>query len=71
MDLDLFTAQAAPAEWLVIATGVAALAVTAPRRIWLLARNAITIAHEGGHGLVALTTGRRLERSGCTRTPAD
>ncbi|WP_306329711.1 M50 family metallopeptidase [Streptomyces venezuelae] len=61
LSLDLFSPQAAPAEWLVIATGVAALAVTVPRRIWLLARNAITIAHEGGHGLVALATGRRLE----------
>ncbi|MBX9423027.1 MULTISPECIES: M50 family metallopeptidase [Streptomyces] len=59
--MDLFTPQAAPAEWLVIATGVAALAVTVPRRLWLLARNAITIAHEGGHGLLALATGRRLE----------
>ncbi|MFF9148148.1 M50 family metallopeptidase [Streptomyces sp. NPDC014861] len=59
--MDLFSPQAAPAEWLVIATGVAALAVTVPRRLWLLARNAITIAHEGGHGLVALATGRRLE----------
>ena len=61
LSMDLFSPQAAPAEWLVIATGVAALAVTVPRRIWLLARNAITIAHEGGHGLVALASGRRLE----------
>ncbi|MGW6539996.1 M50 family metallopeptidase [Streptomyces sp. NPDC055051] len=59
--MDLFSPQAAPAEWLVIATGVAALAVTVPRRLWLLARNAITIAHEGGHALVALAAGRRLE----------
>ncbi|MFJ6404587.1 M50 family metallopeptidase [Streptomyces hydrogenans] len=59
--MDLFAPQAAPAEWLVIATGVAALAVTVPRRIWLLARNAITIAHEGGHALVALAARRRLE----------
>ncbi|QES08266.1 M50 family peptidase [Streptomyces venezuelae] len=61
LSLDLFSPQAAPAEWLVIATGVAALAVTVPRRTWLLARNSITIAHEGGHGLLALATGRRLE----------
>ncbi|MFE2562116.1 M50 family metallopeptidase [Streptomyces sp. NPDC059352] len=59
--MDLFSPQAAPAEWLVIAAAVAALAVTVPRRVWLLARNAITIAHEGGHGIVALATGRRLE----------
>lgn len=59
--MDLFSPQDAPATWLVVATGVAALAVTMPRRVWLLARNAITIAHEGGHGLVALAAGRRLE----------
>ncbi|MEU3395287.1 hypothetical protein ACVW0K_004801 [Streptomyces filamentosus] len=59
--MDLFSPQEAPATWLVVATGVAALAVTVPRRVWLLARNAITIAHEGGHGLVALAAGRRLE----------
>ncbi|MFJ5782744.1 M50 family metallopeptidase [Streptomyces hydrogenans] len=59
--MDLFAPQAAPAEWLVIATGVAALAVTVPRRTWLLARNAVTIAHEGGHALVALAARRRLE----------
>ncbi|MEU2659299.1 M50 family metallopeptidase [Streptomyces sp. NPDC007325] len=59
--MDLFSPQAPPAEWLVIATGVAALAVTVPRRLWLLARNAITITHEGGHALVALAVGRRLQ----------
>ncbi|MGY3850213.1 M50 family metallopeptidase [Streptomyces hydrogenans] len=59
--MDLFAPQAAPTQWLVIATGVAALAVTVPRRTWLLARNAITIAHEGGHALVALAARRRLE----------
>ncbi|MEW1694668.1 M50 family metallopeptidase [Streptomyces sp. NPDC093249] len=59
--MDPFRIQAAPAEWLVIVTGAAALAVTVIRGLWLPARNAITIAHEGGHGLVALVTGRRLE----------
>ncbi|WP_137993448.1 M50 family metallopeptidase [Streptomyces vilmorinianum] len=53
--------QPAPELWLVIATAVAALAVTLPRAIWRLSRNAITIAHEGGHGLIALVTGRRLQ----------
>ncbi|QQC91294.1 M50 family metallopeptidase [Streptomyces alfalfae] len=53
--------QAAPETWLVIATGVVALAVVVPHGVWRLARNAITIAHEGGHGLVALLTGRRLD----------
>ncbi|WP_055700428.1 MULTISPECIES: M50 family metallopeptidase [Streptomyces] len=57
----VFGTQAAPEQWLVIATGVVALAVVVPHGIWRLARNAITIAHEGGHGLVALLTGRRLD----------
>ncbi|MEU6821911.1 M50 family metallopeptidase [Streptomyces atriruber] len=57
----VFGTQAAPEQWLVIATGVVALAVVVPHNIWRLARNAITIAHEGGHGLVALLTGRRLD----------
>ncbi|RLU99314.1 hypothetical protein CTZ27_15350 [Streptomyces griseocarneus] len=53
--------QPDPAWWLVIATGVVALAAVAPRGVWLITRNAITIAHEGGHGLVALLSGRRLD----------
>ena len=32
-----------------------------PRGVWHVTRNAVTIAHEGGHGLVALLTGRRLQ----------
>ncbi|MCS0634370.1 M50 family metallopeptidase [Streptomyces sp. LP05-1] len=58
---DLQSTQPPPEVWLVVATAVAALAVTVPHRVWRLARNAITIAHEGGHGLVALLTGRRLD----------
>jgi len=57
----IFGTQAAPETWLVIATGVVALAVVVPHGVWRLARNAVTIAHEGGHGLVALLTGRRLD----------
>ncbi|WP_409240152.1 M50 family metallopeptidase [Streptomyces sp. PA5.6] len=57
----VFGTQAAPEQWLVIAAGVVALVVVVPHNIWRLARNAITIAHEGGHGLVALLTGRRLD----------
>ncbi|MEV0318682.1 M50 family metallopeptidase [Streptomyces sp. NPDC050658] len=57
----VFGTQSAPEQWLVIAAGVAALAVVVPHGVWRVARNAITIAHEGGHGLVALLTGRRLD----------
>ncbi|NJQ00922.1 M50 family metallopeptidase [Streptomyces zingiberis] len=53
--------QPDPALWLVIATAAAALAAVAPRPLWQVTRNAVTIAHEGGHGLVALLTGRRLD----------
>ncbi|MGW4159634.1 M50 family metallopeptidase [Streptomyces sp. NPDC004788] len=53
--------QPAPERWIVIATAVAALLAVLPRPIWRLSRNAITIAHEGGHGLVALATNRRLQ----------
>lgn len=60
-DFQLFGTQSAPAQWLVVATGIAALAVVVPHSLWRLSRNAITIAHEGGHGLVALLTGRRLD----------
>ncbi|WP_240134877.1 M50 family metallopeptidase [Streptomyces sp. MUM 178J] len=57
----LFGTQSAPDEWLVIVTGLAALAIVVPHRVWRISRNAITIAHEGGHGLVALATGRSLD----------
>lgn len=57
---EVFGSQPAPDTWVVLATAVAALAVVVPHRVWRLARNAITIAHEGGHGLVALCTGRTL-----------
>jgi hypothetical protein len=52
--------QPAPALWVVLATLVAALAVVVPHPVWRISRNAITIAHEGGHGLLALLTGRQL-----------
>ncbi|MCX4691114.1 M50 family metallopeptidase [Streptomyces sp. NBC_01408] len=53
--------QTAPEQWLVIATGLVALAAVGPRPLWRVSRNAVTIAHEGGHGLLALLTGRRLD----------
>ncbi|WP_327431595.1 MULTISPECIES: M50 family metallopeptidase [unclassified Streptomyces] len=52
--------QPDPDLWVVIATLVAALAVIVPHGVWRVSRNAITIAHEGGHGLIALLTGRSL-----------
>ncbi|MEU6512082.1 M50 family metallopeptidase [Streptomyces sp. NPDC046942] len=52
--------QPAPALWVVIVTLAAALAVVVPHPAWRISRNAVTIAHEGGHGLIALLTGRQL-----------
>jgi hypothetical protein len=57
----VFGAQPAPDGWLVIVTAAVALAAVVPHPVWRLSRNTITIAHEGGHGLIALVTGRRLD----------
>ncbi|MYT16484.1 Peptidase M50B-like [Streptomyces sp. SceaMP-e96] len=57
----VFGTQPDPSLWLVIATAVLALGAVVPHTAWRLARNAVTIAHEGGHGLIALVTGRRLD----------
>ncbi|MFF7650068.1 M50 family metallopeptidase [Streptomyces sp. NPDC007983] len=54
-------AQPDPTLWLVASTGLIALAVVVFRTSWRISRNAITIAHEGGHGLIALLSGRRLD----------
>ncbi|NEE46912.1 M50 family peptidase, partial [Streptomyces sp. SID8455] len=42
--------QSAPEQWLVVVTAALALIAVVPNPIWRLARNTITIAHEGGHG---------------------
>ncbi|GAA2072068.1 M50 family metallopeptidase [Streptomyces albiaxialis] len=57
----VFGTQPDPEQWLVIATGVVALLAVLPHGVWRLSRNAVTIAHEGGHGIVALLSGRRLD----------
>lgn len=48
------------ADWIVV-WAVVAVAAVAINPVWGLARNAITMAHEGGHALVALIMGRRLK----------
>ncbi|MET8699951.1 M50 family metallopeptidase [Kitasatospora sp. NPDC004723] len=52
--------QPDPPGWLALATGATALLTVLARPLWRIARNAVTIAHEGGHGLAALATRRRL-----------
>lgn len=56
----LTTTQAAPPWWLVLATAAAALIMVGYSPLWRITRNVVTIAHEGGHALTALLTGRRL-----------
>src|SRR3978361_2471208 len=56
----LFGAQPDPPGLLVLITALIALVVVAFRPVWRVARNAVTIAHEGGHALIALLTGRKL-----------
>jgi hypothetical protein len=57
----LLRVDPAPPISTVAATAAIALVVVMWRRSWRLARHAITIAHEGGHALVAVVTGRRLQ----------
>ncbi|MET8325844.1 M50 family metallopeptidase [Streptomyces sp. NPDC005181] len=57
----VFGTQPAPEQWLVVVTATVALIAVVPNVLWRISRNTITIAHEGGHGLIALVTGRRLE----------
>ncbi|GAA4212182.1 M50 family metallopeptidase [Actinocatenispora rupis] len=52
--------QPTPPLTLVLVTAVAALVVVLFGPVWRVARNVVTIAHEGGHALVALLSGRRL-----------
>ncbi len=52
--------QPAPPPAIVIATGVLAIIAVLPRPVWRFTRGFITIAHEGGHALAAVLSGRRL-----------
>ncbi|MEU8236966.1 M50 family metallopeptidase [Actinoplanes missouriensis] len=56
----LLGAQPDPPGLLVLLTAVAGFLAVAFRPVWRVARNAVTIAHEGGHALFALLTGRKL-----------
>ncbi|GLZ81094.1 membrane protein [Actinorhabdospora filicis] len=56
----LVATQPTPPLYIVIVTAVLALGVVIWRPLWKPARNIVTIAHEGGHALIALLTGRRL-----------
>lgn len=57
---EVLSTQSAPPEWVVYTTAAVALAIVLVRTPWRLARNVVTIAHEGGHALVAVLCGRQL-----------
>ena len=57
---DVVGTQPHPPWWLVTLTGVAALGAVSVRSVWHVLRNVVTIAHEGGHAVAALVTGRQL-----------
>ncbi|WP_285734516.1 M50 family metallopeptidase [Nocardiopsis sp. ATB16-24] len=57
---EVLSVQPEPERWIVIATAVLALASVVLNPPWRVARNVVTIAHEGGHALVALLSGRQL-----------
>lgn len=59
-----------PSGILVAGTALLALAAVGSRRIWPVSRTVVTIAHEGGHALVALLTGRRLDSVRVLRSTA-
>jgi hypothetical protein len=53
--------QPVPPVWVIAASGAIAVLIVATARPWRVARNSITIAHEGGHALASVLSGRRLE----------
>jgi hypothetical protein len=57
---EVLSARPAPSPTLVVVTAALALLVVWLRPAWRLARNGVTIAHEGGHALAAVLVGRRL-----------
>ncbi|MEU4228523.1 M50 family metallopeptidase [Nonomuraea sp. NPDC026600] len=57
----LIEVQPAPDPWVVVVSALVALAIVSFGMSWQLSRGLITIAHEGGHALMALATRRKLE----------
>nr|WP_307851103.1 M50 family metallopeptidase [Nocardiopsis sp. MG754419] len=57
---DVLSVQPDPEQWIIVTTAAIALAAVLLGPPWRVARNVVTIAHEGGHALVALLSGRQL-----------
>jgi hypothetical protein len=53
--------QPLPPAWVIGLTGLVALVVVLNTGSWRLTGKVITIAHEGGHALVSVLSGRRLD----------
>ena len=53
--------QPLPPAWLIIVTAVVALLIVANTGTWRVAGKVVTIAHEGGHALMSVLSGRRLD----------
>ncbi|MGH3199804.1 MAG: M50 family metallopeptidase [Streptosporangiaceae bacterium] len=53
--------QPLPPAWVIGLAGLVALAVVLNTGSWRVAGKVITIAHEGGHALVSVLSGRRLD----------
>ncbi len=58
---DFFGPQSRPETVTVLVTLGLALVLVVFRDAWKIARHAVTIAHEGGHALFAVLSGRRLQ----------
>ena len=54
------TAQPVPAAPVVLATAGAALLLVLVPVLWRVTRHLVTVAHEGGHAVAAVLSGRRL-----------
>jgi hypothetical protein len=57
----VISVQPVPATAVVVGAALVALLAVLVRDVWVVARNVVTIVHEGGHALVALLVGRRLQ----------
>jgi peptidase M50B-like protein len=56
----VLSTQPSPATPVVVGAAIVALLLVLIRDVWVVARNVVTIAHEGGHALAALLARRKL-----------
>lgn len=57
----LFAVQPSPQPWVVLVSALAAFLIVTFTTSWQLTRGLVTIAHEGGHAVMALLTRRKLQ----------